>query len=236
MKKTVIALLFMTYTTQLLFAQEQKKVEEKKNTFLIAPLNLLNFINPSIQVGYERLLSKKFAYQIEAGYIINHSLEEYIIDWARGVKDCEYTNKGFIVKNELKYFVIQKRKIKLYSSFEVFYLKNRSGGVGTFVISDPDYQYSEPVPEGSNGYDDFFINDLQKIGLNIKFGVKIFPRARRFLFEPHIGLGIAFQNTKQYDRENINDKLYDSFLESHLKNGNSLVFSFPLNVKLGYRF
>ena len=221
----------------LLFAQEQKKmVDERKNAFLIAPLNLLNFNNPSIQIGYERLLSKKFAYQIEAAYIINHSLEEYLIDWMRGTEDCEYSNKGVILKNELKYIFFKRRKTNFYSSLETFYLKNRSTGVGTFRISDPNFQYSEPVPEGANAYDDFFTNDQQRFGINIKFGVKIFPRARRFFFEPHIGLGIVYQKTKQYDRENLNDEVFYDLFSSRYKNGNVWVFSFPLNMKFGYRF
>jgi hypothetical protein len=236
MKKAFFICLLILNVNQL-FAQElQTAIREKKNTFLFAPINLLDFVNPSLQIGYERLLTERLAYQIEAAYIINHSLEEYFIDLVSGIKDCEYTNKGFRIGSELKYIFLKKRKINLYSSVEIFYMQNRSGVVGTFEIVDNTFQYSTPVPDGVDGYDEFFINDKKKMGLNLKYGLKIFPRAKSFTFEPHIGLGIAYRRNKHFDRENPNDTFYGDFLTFHLKDENAWVFNFPLNIKLGYRF
>ena len=208
---------------------------EKPNAIFFAPLNLFDFINPNFQIGYERFIAKKWALQIEGGIIINHSVENYIIDLIKNIKDCEYTNEGFRVKGSIKYVVLDKRKIKLYISPEMFYLKNKSGIIRDFKISDPDFEYSELVPEGADGYSQFFYNDEEKMGMNFKAGIKLFL-GKNFFMEPHWGLGFAYRNVIQTGRENPNDELWDFFGIFDNAAPNKWVPTLPFNVKLGFRF
>ena len=75
---------FYTYGQEIIEKNEvnAKRTEkiEKPNAIFIAPLNLFDFVNPNFQIGYERFIAKRWALQIEGGIIINHSVENYLID------------------------------------------------------------------------------------------------------------------------------------------------------------
>ena len=88
---------------------------ERPNAIFFAPLNLFDFVNPNFQIGYERFVSKKCAVQIEGGIIINHSIENYVIDWIKGIniRECSHTNKGFLMKGSVKYVLLEKKIITL---------------------------------------------------------------------------------------------------------------------------
>lgn len=216
----------------------QQKMHIPRNTILFAPLNAFDIVNPSIQMGYERMITKKLAVQVEAGYITHHSIPNLVIDLATGVniKDCPYTNKGYRLRTEAKYFIILKRKTGFYTSLEAFYLENRSGVRESFRIADPGFPYPDPPPAGGNAYDDFFYNKKEKYGMNMKFGFRFFPKTSGFVLESYVGLGLAFRKNQHADRMNIQDKLlYNSMLFDR-DEGNKWMFNFPFNIKLGHRF
>jgi len=245
-KRLTIIFILVFYACSLI-AQGQDSIKkeklEKHNSFLFAPFNLFDFVNPNFQIGYERFVAKRWSLQIDGAIIINHSIENYLIDWFSGIKvrDCPYTNKGFRVKLSTKYVVLDKRKIKLYVSPELFYYRNKSGIVRDFLVSDPDFEYSFGIaPEGMNGYTQFFYNDEEKFGVNFKVGIKILL-GKHFFLEPHFGFGFAYRNVKQSERENPNDKLYDFWDDIDLgffdkAAPNKWVPTLPFNFKIGFRF
>ena len=212
---------------------------EKPNSIFFAPLNLFDFVNPNFQIGYERFLARKWSLQVEGGIIIKHSIINSVIDWANGIKisECPYTNKGFRVKGSIKYFVVDKRIFKLYVSPELFYYKNKSGIVRDFLISDPDFEYSFGRPaEGQNGYNQFFYNDEEKMGVNFKVGIKLLL-GKHFFIEPHLGLGLAYRNVIQTGIENPNDVIYDNLFGIFENTApNKWVPTLPFNFKIGFRF
>ena len=233
----LIALLGLTFN---IYAQEKDNSDklEKPNSILFAPFNLLDPINPSLQFGYERLLSPKWAIQAEGGYIINKGLLNIMFNPDESAD--EYSNKGFKLRLELKHIILNKRYFNLYSSFELFYLKNKSDVINQFIVSDTSYSYSFELPEGYQTdprdivYDDYFTNDKTKYGANIKFGIKAFIHS--FFVEVYVGVGIANRRNKHSNRENIVDEsLDDSFLNDN-KRGEMLIFNLPINFKIGYRF
>ena len=219
-------------------AKQTEKIE-KPNAIFFAPLNLFDIFNPNFQIGYERFIAKKWALQIEGGIIINHSIINYVVDWANGinVSECPYTNKGFRVKGSIKYILVDKRKFKLYVSPELFYCTNKSGIVRDFLISDPDFEYSFGSPdEGQNGYNQFFYNDEEKMGINFKVGIKLFL-GKQFFIEPHLGLGFAHRNVTQTGIENPNDEIYDNLFGIFDNTApNKWVPTLPMNFKIGLRF
>ena len=226
-------------TTEIKDIQTIKQVwkSEKHNAIFFAPLNLFDFVNPNFQMGYERFIAPKWALQLEVGIIINHSIEGYLMDFIRGtrVKDCPYTNKGFRVKTSVKYVVFGRRVIKLYVSPELFYMRNKSWIERTFIISDLDFDYSIPISLGLNEYINLFYNDEQKMGINFKFGIKLLL-GKRFLLEPHVGLGIAYRILTQTELINPNDKMIYDFgifdKAAHYK----WTLTIPFNLKIGFRF
>lgn len=234
MKKRKI-LLFLLLVCLAIHVNAQTKdsmlYHRPQHAIFFAPLNVFDFVNPSLQFGYERIINDKFSIQLEGAYIINHSVENYLIDLLMGVKDCPYTNSGFRVESELKYFIINKRKFSPYASCELFYLKNKSGVQETFIIKDTTFIYSVERPIGTNSYDQFFINDKQQFGINIKAGIKSYI-GKHFFIEPHLGVGIGYRISKQYGRENLDDEPLLFMNED----GNMFILNFPFNFKIGYRF
>ena len=222
-------------------AKHTEKIESP-NAIFFAPLNLVDFfINPNIQIGYERFISNKWTLQIEGGVIINTN---YVVDWVRGIKisECPYTNKGFRVKGSIKSILIDKRNFKFYVSPEFFYSRNKSGIAREFYVSDPDFEYSLDAIKWSeeypNVYMQMFYNDEEKMGLNFKVGCKL-HFGNHFFIEPHLGLGLAYRNSIQTGRENSNDELFD-FLGIwrifDIARPNKWVPTLPFNVKVGVRF
>ncbi len=212
-----------------------------KNAILFSPLNLFDPINPSFQLGYERMLNEKWALQFEGAYIIVKSIGHLIDDNSRGIPNSDYSNEGFKGRVEIKYVFEDKGNIKLYVSSELFYLKNKSEVVDQFLVSDTTYNYSFDLPYGHESdsraieYDDYFTNDKEKYGVNLKFGFKFTP-GDHYLLETYIGAGIASRENKHSERENINDQ---SSWEGPLNDtqlGKRWILNVPFNIKLGYRF
>lgn len=219
------------------FSQETREqiFLEKPNSILFSPFNLLDPINPSFQLGYERMLNSKWAFQIEYGYIINKGLINVLLNPQEDAD--EYSNKGYKIRFELKRVLVAKNRFVVYTSSEIFYLKNKSDVINQFVVSDPSYNYSFGIaPNGDESYyyDDYFTNDKTKYGFNIKGGIKDFTGP--VIFEAYLGLGVAYRYNIHSNRENINDAPLDgSFLNNNIK-GEKIILNIPLNFKIGYRF
>jgi hypothetical protein len=231
---------FHGYGQDTLAKNEYETVHTKKidrpNAIFLAPLNLFNPNNPSFQIGYERFIANRWSFQIEGGVIINHSVINYVADWSKGinVRDCPYTNKGFRVTASTKYFLTTEKFFKFYISPELFYQKNKSGIVRSFLVSDPDFEYSFGRPEeGQNGYRHFFYNNEEKMGVNFKLG---FTVGQRFFIDFHYGLGVAFRNIIQTGLENPDDEIYDSFGIFDKTSRNKWGLTLPFNFKIGLRF
>jgi len=222
-------------------AKPTKKIE-RPNAIFFAPLNLFDFRNPNFQIGYERFISNKWTLQIEGGIITYYSITDLIIYLMSPY--TANTNIGFRVKGSTKYITLEKRKFKLYVSPELFYCKNKSKIVRTFLISDPDFEYSSAVTKWQEGDLNLcrqsFYNDEEKMGINFKVGLK-FLFGKQFFIEPHFGLGLAYRNVIQTGIENPNDKIYDK-LHDNLYGPfdkaapNKWIPSLPLNLKVGVRF
>jgi len=230
---------------------------EKRNAIFFAPLNQFDFVNPNFQIGYIRFFAERWAWQIEGGIIINHSIPNYVIDIYNGIKvsECPYTNKGFRLRGSIKYVILDLRNKELppfltilevigmnfrnkqlYVSPEIFYLKNKSGIVRDFLVSDPDFEYSFGIaPEGMNGYSQFFYNDERKMGVNFKLGFMSFI-GKSFYTDFHLGIGFAYRKVIQTGLENPNDELWSAFGIFDNAAPNKWVPTIPLNFKIGFRF
>ena len=97
------------------YKTERTEKIEKPHAIFFTPLNVFDVVNPNIQIGYGRFFSEKWAWQIDGGIIINHSIPNYMIDMFTGIKikECPYTNKGFRVRGSVKYIVLEKKIITL---------------------------------------------------------------------------------------------------------------------------
>ncbi|MDC0584433.1 hypothetical protein OAO55_01750 [Bacteroidales bacterium] len=130
-----------------LFGQDTNRLSmiDKKNSVVFSPFDVLNPINPSLKVGYQRLFNNKYELQIEYGYIINKALFHYIINSDEDKDD--YSNKGTKLRVEFKRYIKGTGFYRFYLSSELFYLQNTSKVQNQFIVSDPDYDYSFELTE-----------------------------------------------------------------------------------------
>ena len=237
--KVVVILLMLSGLCKMteVFGQEfsEPPIIYKPNSIVFSPFNLLDAVNPSFQLGYERMINPKWAAQIEGGYIINKGLINIVLNPQESAD--EYSNKGYKLRIELKRILISQKEFNIYSSGELFYLKNKSEVINQFVVSDPSYDYSfgsPPNDDDSFYYDDYFTNDKSKYGMNIKGGIKVFIGS--VFFETYVGLGVALRNNVHTNRENYNDKPLDESVLNNNQRGEMWILNIPLNLKVGYRF
>lgn len=77
-----IVILLLLFVATGLYGKQLNETNniERPNSILFSPLNLFDPINPSFQMGYERMLSPKWAVQVEGGYIINKGLINLLLN------------------------------------------------------------------------------------------------------------------------------------------------------------
>jgi hypothetical protein len=227
--------------------EEEPEEPQYKNTFIFAPLNLFDFINPSFQIGYERTFTNHISLQLEGGPILKRSLSGLALQAIEYYEEKNGTDKkrywwtysGYKIRGEIKYYFKDSRNNRKnpYISCELFYTENRSNVDDRYKASDPTYDYSQTKAEfidSSNYYTDYYSILKQRMGLNIKLGVQLaLKRHRNIIFEPHIGLGIVYRKMKEFNRANINDQIVDDIFN---KKGDRWLINIPLNIKIGYRF
>ncbi len=208
--------------------------KEKKNAIAISPFDLMNIINPSLKIAYQRTLNPKFEFQIEYGYIINKAIVYPIIN-PREDKD-DYTNKGYKLRMELKRYYFKGEMFQPYYSAELYYLENVSEVQSQFIISDPNFDYTFDVPDDGEtyGYTDYFTNSKTKYGLNAKMGVKALLDP--LFVEASVGIGIAYRNNVHSDRQNINDEPEDTTWFNVNLPREIYMLSLPVHFKIGYMF
>lgn len=215
--------------------KQDSTVRHRKNALIFAPLNLLDIINPSFQIGYQRKIGTNKELQLEGGYIINKSLMHYTINPNESRED--FTNRGYKVRLEFKRYIHQEKGFRAYLSAEVFHMENTSEVINQFIVSDYSYDYSFDLPpnEGRIVYTDYFTNEKVKTGFNIKFGYKV-GYLNKYFLESYIGTGVSYRENKHRDRENIKDPSYDESPWNDNLLGGRWLISLPFNIKMGWHF
>lgn len=237
--RIIILILFFSSWTNSIFAQTVDSVNQRKWIVKLAPANLIDPINPSIQLGIERRINVNNSVQVELGYILpsdilyhdsndstvfpNYSGLKARIEYRRDLSACGEINnmikstfcdtKGAYLATELMYTYNRYDRMLGYN-----YPTNTLG-----IIPD----YCEKVKV-----------DRQVIGLNLKLGLQ--QNLGRFVFECYMGIGIKYKMVKHLGRSNYNDKWtsgrHPNIYSGADLPGNYWTASIPFNVKIGYMF
>lgn len=233
----MVALLFASLFAQAQFSNDTVKRKTYNNRIFVSPINFTDPINPSLQIGYERSISKNTSLQIEYGLITRRSFLGFLfVDYFGYDKTYWYTNKGYKVRTEIKkHKSTRSNFVETYKSIEIFYMKNRSNVNDLFFISDTTFDYSFDELDYYNGYIDFFTVNKRKIGLNFKYGYNFYINDH-WVIEMYVGLGISQRKSTHTDRLNPNDEFYDNIASFNNLNGTKVLINVPLNAKIGYKF
>jgi len=207
MKKRIGVTLLLAIGMQFFMHAQTDSI--KRNAVFIAPFNLVDNVNPSVQVGYERLLTEKLSVQVEGAYIFKQSLCWYL---QNNTNKYEYYSNGGKIRCELKYFLFAKG-VKRYISCELFYSKNKKKELENESVTD--------------------IINIRRVGINLKFGTKIFLGNYLFI-EPYIGIGLVNRKSDESNSDMNIDGIFS--LNPNSSGGDRWFINFPINMKLGFQF
>jgi hypothetical protein len=116
LKYFIVIMLLVVMTTA--FGQNSSRFESTVpcHAVRISPLHMLSFY-PTIQIGYETLIHKKFTTYVEGGYVFENSQA------VGGTDDPEFENKrGYKMKLEPRWYALEtdSRRVAFYVALEFY--------------------------------------------------------------------------------------------------------------------
>ena len=213
--KRLFCFLLVTLSASTIFAQNI--VAEQNNQLKLSPFRLIDFVNPGIELSYERRQSARSSTQLSLG-LMN--------DVFKLTPFTDYS--GTRISLEEKLFPKGKTNNQYYS-VEAVYLNVRYKA-NSYFIQDTALR----TPE----YNDSFRVAKQTFALNVKYGVQIL--LKRFVIDVSAGLGLKY---KAVERSDIFDPKAYEVTSRHPnayafgnKAGNYFTANLPFNVRFGYTF
>ena len=211
----LFCILLLTLSAASVFAQSD--VTERTNQLKLSPLRTIDFVNPGIELSYEKRQTARFSTQLSVGLMSDV------------FKLMHFTNyTGTRISLEEKFFP-RKKSSNQYYSIEAVNLNVRYR-TNSYFIQDTALR----TPE----YNDSFRIAKQTFALNFKYGVQI--PLKRFVVDISAGLGLKYKavermdilDAKAYEVTSRHPNAYD-FAD---KEGNYFTLNLPFNIKIGYTF
>lgn len=190
------------------------------NQLKFTPLKLIGWVNPGVELSYERMYKRRWSTQLTGTYLFSRpplSIVETTVDPDK---------KGFKIAAEQKYYL---RKL---------------GYKGTYVAAEVDYMHSRNMAAmdfesvAQQLYRDTFELTKNNICLNIKFGY--YTSFKRIIVDFYGGIGLQYRNATHSGRINPQDRFapvpHFNFPTAFNREGRSWNVNFPLSVRVGYLF
>ncbi|RYD56647.1 MAG: hypothetical protein EOP56_11390 [Sphingobacteriales bacterium] len=207
--KQLFVLLFILLSGRNAFAQQQEGAPLTMHQIKIAPLRIIDFVNPGLEITYENHYAGNWATEVGGAFM--HGF--YSLGQREGYK-------GLRASAEQKCFFRELRDPeKYYSGFLSFETAYRN--VSYYAPGAPSY---EPFR------DDYKVVK-QTCAFNIKWGIQ--SVSNHFVFDFSVGIGLKYKSV-QWATTGYNNgyKEMGYFAEP----GEYWLPNIPLNVKLGYVF
>ena len=226
---TLLPNFFLLLLSLTLAAQPAADSMVKVNALKFAPLNLLDFINTSVEVSYERAISQRFSWQISGAYF----LPKRVVDWD---EDFNNQSKGGRLRVEgRKYFSQNHRALNgYYAAVDLSYLHNNYNAIHHF---GEDWYY-EPDSIPNIAYFDTVNVRKQTYTLNVKFGQQ--TALKRLVLDVYVGIGLKYRDVMHRERINPADELsqprHPNVIHISDREAHGWTISLPINLKLGYVF
>lgn len=180
-------------------------------------------VNPAIEFSLERRIYKKFTCQVMGSVILPQSI------WYAG-SGIDQQMKGYRYALEIRRYFKQP----LYGGFVGFefnYLNNRYRDMWEFGTYDT-----------AGVFTNYYIEEfgLHKRTTAFNFIIGLEKKVREQMISMDMGFGIKFKQTLHFDRSNMEDEMArprhpNVHYFSNLP-GNFTIFSFPVNIRIGYIF
>ncbi len=182
------------------------------------PLKLAAFVNPSVEVSYERRTGQSFSTQVMASYL----LPETILD--AGLQFKPHI-KGFRVALEERFYFKKSAPFGPYIALEVDYLKNSYNHDSNFIFDFSNYRDTVSIKK-------------ENYSFNFKIGHQII--IKQFSIDLYAGLGFRYKNVKHFNKMNPEGEIerprHPNIVSISNQEGKYSALSIPLNVRIGWTF
>lgn len=193
------------------------------NHLQFSPVKLLGWLNPGIELGYERMDKSRWSSQLTATYLLPHTLLEKR-------RPAPYPDKsGFKIAAEEKFYVRKMARKGFYIAGEVAYMYSHNTAAMSF----------EATALGRPYRDTF---EITKHNLYFSLKCGYYFTIKRMIVTFSGGLGAQYRNARHSGRINPQDQFRevpDMLLvlpNYYNRAGRSWEVYFPLTVRVGYLF
>ena len=192
------------------------------NQLQFTPLKLLGWLNPGIELGFERMDKSRWSSQLTATYLLPYTLLEKRPPAPYGGKS------GFKIAAEEKFYVRKMARKGFYVAAEVAYLYSRN----TTAMSFESITLARP-------YSDTFEITKNNLYFSLKCGY--YFTLKRIMVSFSGGLGAQCRNAQHSGRIQPEDQFAGPFphftlAPTYNRDGRSWEPYFPLTIRIGYLF
>lgn len=215
----------------------QDSVYRKANRLLFLPSHLIDPLNPSIQVGFERKIAQRSAIRIQYGLVPSRDLFTEVLRSFPENRDSFFPEKsGFKLRLEYRYYFGEPSQgVYPYLAGECQYLDITTSTMATFVATDENFPYDFEVVDEFTPYEDEFTYHKRRVGLNAKLGVLLIMLPGITL-DLYIGTGINFRESVHGERINANDWFWGPGFNHHWSPGRTFYPNLPAGFSMGFQF
>lgn len=193
------------------------------NQLQFSPVKLLGWLNPGIELGFERMDKSRWSSQLTATCLLPHTLLEKRPPAPHGDKS------GFKIAAEEKFYVRKMARKGFYVAAEVAYMYSHNTAAMSF----------ESVTL-NRSYRDTFEITKHNLYFSLKYGY--YFTIKRMMVTFSGGLGAQYRNARHSGRINPQDQFREvpdmllAWPNYYNRAGKSWEIYFPLTVRVGYLF
>ncbi len=204
-------------------AHAQQNFEALRNQVKISPVRLIDFINPGLELSYERLHCRRFSTQLSFAFMTDFFGKTAYDDYS-----------GYRISLEEKYIFTSSEPVWPYFSAEFVFLNAQIRHTARFAPQE----FWDGYLENDVSYFDSFGIDKQTLTFNLKAGIQVY--ARSFVIDVCAGLGFKHKDVKHFDKTATDDVMdtprHPTPFHLAIYEGKYNTINIPVNIKIGYAF
>jgi hypothetical protein len=221
----LIFIIFIVLGCQITLAQSAQN-NNRNNQIFISPLRVVDWVNPGIEIGYQRSYGKNLATLVSVARMVQ--ISGINVPYGTDIPFTNYT--GWRLQAEQKYFLpAMEGKRRRYFAVDVMYLK---------VNYDADETFAADTGRNTPRYTDDLHIDKTSLSFNMKYGVQL-PLGH-FIFDFVAGIGVKYKIvnwTGQTDPNayRVPPRHPNAYYMANTA-GKILTLSLPVNIRVAYEF
>lgn len=193
----------------------------RNNQVKLSLFNLMDNINPGIEIGYERMYAKRWATQVSYTFLASLGAANLYSEYYH-----HFSGRRYII--EQKYYLRSRNESRLRHYVALDYTNLRADAT-------EDMEYASAP--GSRVYVRDTIDIRRKTGsVNLRWGMQLYIIRKRVVLDFTTGFGLKHREVIVTGQEPGLGALKSWDIFNMYRNEKGWKINMPLNVRVGYRF